>query len=145
MAEQVERLESTPEFRAALAQGIHAFHAEAVPLDQRRIAFRVTEADGALAAGLSAVLSWGWMFVEAVWVAPPRRGEGLGARMLAAAEAEAARQGCHSAWLDTFRAREFYLAQGYEEFAALPGYPGGQARHFLRKALPAICEAATDG
>ncbi|MGG5810481.1 GNAT family N-acetyltransferase [Falsiroseomonas sp. CW058] len=123
------------ELRAALLEGILAFHDRTVPLDRRRFALRVEDAAGVLVAGLAATLSWQWMFVEAVWVAEDRRGQGLGRVMLARAEAEARARGCHSAWLDTFQARAFYLAQGYEEFGALTDYPPGQVRSFLRKRL----------
>jgi hypothetical protein len=56
---------------------------------------------------------------------------------LARAEAFAVVTRCHSAWLDTFQARNFYLRHGYREFGALEGYPQGQTRYFLRKALSA--------
>jgi GNAT superfamily N-acetyltransferase len=125
-----------PTLRAALAEGIHGFHARTVPLDQRRFGLRI-EAGGELVAGFCGVLSWQWLFVEALWVAEARRGQGLGARLLARAEAHALAEECHSAWLDTFQARDFYLAQGYESFGALEDYPPGQTRHFLRKRLGA--------
>ena len=60
---------------------------------------------------------------------------------LAQAEARAVAAGCHSAWLDTFQARGFYLALGYQEFGALNDYPPGQTRYFFCKRLA----AAPDG
>lgn len=121
--------------RAQLAEGIHAFHARTVPLDARRFALALRDEAGGLAAGFCGALSWGWMFVEALWVAEAWRGQGLGAALLARAEAHARAEGCHSAWLDTFQARRFYEARGYTLFGELEDYPPGQSRSFLRKRL----------
>jgi len=66
-----------------------------------------------------------------------RRGEGLGAKLLAAAEDVARERGCGHAWLDSygFQAPQFYLKQGYEIFGTLPDYPRGVERVFLCKRL----------
>ncbi len=124
-------------FRADLGQLINAFHAETVPFQARRFGLRLLGADGALAGGLSGVMSWGWLFVDAVWVHPDRRGQGAGRALLARAEAYAAEEGCHSVWLDTFQARGFYEALGYTAFGTLEDYPGPQTRAFMRKRLAA--------
>ena len=50
-----------------------------------------------------------------------------------AEEAHKTAHGCHSAWLDTFRAKAFYLALGYEPFGVLDNYPVGQSRIFMKK------------
>lgn len=50
------------------------------------------------------------------------------------AENHAVAKGCHSAWLDTFQARGFYEAVGYELFGMLNDYPAGQTQYFLEKA-----------
>lgn len=123
------------ETRGALAQAINAHHARTVPPDQRRIAWLLRDEAGAIAAGLIGVLSWRWLFVEALWVEEARRGQGLGARLLAQAEDAAREAGAIGAWLDTFQAAGFYRARGYEEFGALEDYPPGQARRFFRKRL----------
>ena len=78
---------------------------------------------------------WGWMFVDAVWVDPHRRGAGIGRVLMRQAERHAVAAGCHSAWLDTFQAEAFYRALGYEEFGRLDDYPNGQSRRFFRKRL----------
>jgi GNAT superfamily N-acetyltransferase len=124
------------ELRGALARGINAFHAATVPQDSRRFAF-MAEAGNALAGGIVGVLAWEWLFVEALFVADAWRGQGLGQALLARAEAHAALQGCHSAWLDTFQAKGFYERAGYRAFGSLPQYPAGQVRWFMRKGLRA--------
>jgi len=132
----VATLEADPPggFRAELAAAIHAFHGRTVPYEARR--FGIAVRDGArLVAGMTGLVAWDWLFIEAVWVDDAARGQGLGRRMLAQAEAHARDQGCHSAWLDTFQAEGFYLALGYERFGVLEAYPARQSRAFLRKRL----------
>jgi GNAT superfamily N-acetyltransferase len=123
------------EIRAALGRQINDFHARTVPHDSRRFALLVRGADEALIAGLVATLSWGWLFIEALWVSDALRGQGMGRRLMGRAEAHALAEGCHAAWLDTFQARDFYLALGYAPFGVLDDYPPGQSRHFLKKSL----------
>jgi len=73
----------------------------------------------------------------AIWVHEKLRGRRLGSRLLAAAEAEAVRRGCHQMHLDTHRyqAPDFYRRQGYDVIGELPGWPGADVRIFLRKRL----------
>lgn len=123
------------ETRRELGAAINAFHAQTVPLDQRRFALLVHDTGAQLVAGLSASTAWTWLFVEALWVTDARRGQGLGRALMARAEVEARMLGCRQAWLDTFQARGFYEALGYTAFAELEDYPPGQARVFLRKSL----------
>jgi len=122
-------------FRAELGQFINMFHAETVPFSASRFALRLEDKDSRLVGGLSGVMSWGWLFVDAVWVHPDLRGKGAGWVLMAHAESHAAATGCHSAWLDTFQARGFYEAIGYRVFGTLEDYPASQTRYFLRKRL----------
>ena len=133
----------SPETRGALGVEINAFHAQTVPLEIQRFAFLLRGEGGQLAAGLSGSLSWQWLFVEALWVGAAWRGRGVGRALLMRAEAHAGSNGCHSVWLDTFQARGFYMGQGYEEFGALPDYPAGQTRYFLRKRLAGPADDAS--
>lgn len=122
-------------FRAELAGHIHAFHGLTVPHAARRFALARRDAEGRLLAGFSGVMSWGWLFVEALWVDAALRGHGVGRQLMERAEAHARAEGCHAAWLDTFQAEGFYRALGYERFGVLEDYPAGQSRAFLRKRL----------
>ena len=130
-------LDSAPsvETRRTLGDAIDAYHARAVPQDAKRFALLLRDQDDRLAGGCSGVLSWQWLFVDALWVGDIWRGRGIGRALLIRAEARAVAAGCHSAWLDTFQARDFYLALGYRQFGALDDYPPGQSRYFLRKRL----------
>jgi GNAT superfamily N-acetyltransferase len=126
-----------PETRATLAREINDFNSRAFPYAPTRFAFLSRDDAGTLQAGMMGTLSWGWLFVEAVWVSDALRGAGIGRALMAAGEQHARKAGCHSAWLDTFQARDFYLGLGYETFGVLDDYPPGQQRTFMRKALQA--------
>lgn len=133
------RLEFDPapaaDIRGHLAREINDFHSRSVPHESRRFALLVRGGGREVAAGLIGVISWQWLLIEAVWVGDALRGHGVGRTLMARAEAHAEAEGCHSAWLDTFQAREFYLKIGYEVFGRLDDYPPGQGRSFLRKRL----------
>ena len=92
---------------------------------------------GALVGGLVAETGRGALFIDLFWLAPDQRRQGLGSRLLAAAEAEARRLGCRVAWLDTydFQARAFYERHGYLLFGELDGLANGHRRLFLKKRL----------
>jgi ribosomal protein S18 acetylase RimI-like enzyme len=128
-------LDPPADLRAELGRRIDAFHDQTVPFQSNRFTLRLDDPDGGLVGGLSGVLSWGWLFVHALWVDEAARGQGAGRTLMARAERHAAARGCHAAWLDTFQARGFYEAIGYTVFGTLEDYPEGQTRYFLRKPL----------
>jgi len=123
------------ETRATLAHEINDFNSRAFAYAPTRFAFLSRDGSGTLLAGVMGTISWGWLFVEAVWVGDALRGRGVGRALMAAAERHARMAGCHSVWLDTFQARDFYLRLGYDAFGVLDNYPHGQQRTFMRKAL----------
>jgi GNAT superfamily N-acetyltransferase len=121
--------------RRLIWSAIEAFHGRTVPGGTERFALLVRDPAGELAAGLSAALYWGWLFVDGLWVGEALRGQGIGRALMARAEEHAIGRGCHSAWLDTFQAQNFYARLGYASFGVLEDYPPGQSRHFMRKRL----------
>ena len=111
--------------------------ADVGPSERRPLVVFGRADDGSLIAGLNGYTAWGWLYVQWLWVAAARRGEGLAGRLLRAAETEARGRGCHGALIDTFSplAEKVYRRQGYEVFGALDDFPMGRRRLFLKKAL----------
>lgn len=134
------RVEDEPrrEDMARLDERLYEFNAAASGVDDgRRLAVFVRDASGEIVAGMHGWTWGGTGFVQTLWVREDLRGHGLGARILAAAEAEAKRRGCHQMHLDShsYQAPGFYRRLGYEVIAELPGWPGDDTRIFFRKAL----------
>ena len=92
---------------------------------------------GAITGGLLGGTYWDWLHVDILWVREDARRQGLGKRLLAAAEEEAVRRGCRHAHVDTldFQAPDFYLRQGYTVWGVLEDLPPGHRRIFLKKEL----------
>jgi len=126
-----------PETRATLAREINVFHSRTVPHESRRFAVLLRDGEGVIKAGVMGTMSWSWLFIEAMWVDDSLRGRGVGRRLMDRAGAHALAEGCHSVWLDTFQAKDFYLALGFEVFGELEAYPAAQSRAFMRKRLAA--------
>lgn len=140
MTSEALRVEDTPrrEDIAGLDARLYEFNAAASGVDDGRwLAVFVRDADGEIVAGLHGWTWGGTGFVQTLWVREDLRGRGLGARILAAAEAEALHRGCHQMHLDShsYQAPGFYRRLGYEVIGELPGWPGEDTRIFLRKAL----------
>jgi len=66
------------------------------------------------------------------------RGQGLASALIAEAEAEAQRRGCHQIVLFTHavNASDRWPRHGYELVARVDGYPVGDAALWFRKPLP---------
>lgn len=129
-----------PEFEAvgAIQRGLHAFNQEmGGDYDRRPVTLLVRDAPGASRGGLLGMTYWDWLFIDWLFLQRDARGGGLGAGLLARAEAIARERGCRNAYTDTFSFQnpEFWRRNGYEEFGRLEGLPEGHARIWFRKAL----------
>ena len=93
--------------------------------------------DGNIIGGILGGTYWGWMYVDILWVREDHRRNGIGSRLLAEAEKEAVRRGCHHVHLDTmsWQAPDFYKKHGYEVIGILPDIPDGNQKFLLMKAL----------
>ncbi|MGO4572224.1 GNAT family N-acetyltransferase [Microvirga sp. 2TAF3] len=87
--------------------------------------------------GLWAQSRWGGFHIDMLVVPESLRGQGIGSRLMQAAEAEARRRGCGHMWLDTysFQARPFYERFGFAVFGELDGPAPIYPRFFMRKIL----------
>lgn len=93
--------------------------------------------NGAIVAGVAGGMWGGYLEIQNLWVRDDLRGQGLGRRLLLAAEAEARARGCTQVLLDThdFQAPGFYQKHGYEIFGTFEGIGGRFNRYYLRKTL----------
>ncbi len=87
--------------------------------------------------GLYGKISYGWMFIELLSVPDSMRAQGMGTRLMLAAEEAALLKGCVGIWLDTFsfQAPGFYRKLGFVEFGHMADYPPGHQRYFFQKRL----------
>ena len=87
--------------------------------------------------GIRATCYWNTLHIELLWLSEKSRGTGIGAKMVAKAEAFAIEHGFEQAFLTTtsWQAKPFYEKQGYSLMATLPDYPKGHASHFMTKKL----------
>jgi ribosomal protein S18 acetylase RimI-like enzyme len=71
------------------------------------------------------------------WVEESRRRQGLGTKLLQAAEEEARRRGCTQIMLMTFsfQAPAFYERHGFEVVATIDNHPRGHRNFLMRKRL----------
>ncbi len=88
--------------------------------------------------GLWALSLWGSFYIGLVVAPKDARGQGLGAELMAQAEAEALARGCRQMWLDTyaFQAAPFYASLGFEQFGRIDGPAPMFPRVFMQKMLP---------
>jgi GNAT superfamily N-acetyltransferase len=124
--------------REVIASGIRAYNESRAGLSQASpLAVLLKDDSGQTVGGLWGRTSFGWLFVELLFVPEALRGRGYGLRLLEAAEHAAVARNCHAVWLDTydFQAVPFYERLGYREFGRLEDYPREHTRHFLRKDL----------
>ena len=77
------------------------------------------------------------MYIDILWVHEEYRKQGIGSRLLAAAEKEATLRGCHHVHVDTmsWQAPAFYQKYGYEVIGVLPDIPRGHQKYLLQKSL----------
>jgi GNAT superfamily N-acetyltransferase len=104
--------------------------------DEVELAIFVRDA-GRIVAGIS---GWTWgdcCELQSLWVEPSLRGRGMGTRLIAAAETEAAARGCsqtvHFTW--DFQTGRLYERSGYELVGRVEGFPSGTDVLWYRKRL----------
>ncbi len=129
----------TPEQMAVIADGLRAYNTRRAGRDDyRRLAVFVTDpATGSVIGGLYGGSYLGQLSIERVFLPEGLRGDRLGSRLIAMAEAEARRRGCSRITLNTLeiQAQGFYLKQGFTTAAMLQCAPPGVTRYVMTKKL----------
>ena len=121
----------------AVVGGLLAFNENQIgPSNEEPVKFVAFDVEGVV-GGVIGHTRWNWLYVAKLWVDERARGQGVGTKLLTAAEDLARKRGCVGASLDTFeyQARPFYEKLGYELFGTLDGYPPGSRQFYLRKKL----------
>ncbi len=130
--------DADPSDRGFVEQGLSAYNRQFTEDDSyTRLHVFLRDRDGQIVGGLLGGTYWGWLYVAILWLDESVRRGGWGTRLMAAAEAEALRRGCHHVHLDTmdFQALPFYRKLGFTLFGALKDMPLGHERYFLEKPL----------
>ena len=118
--------------------GLDSYDAsQSATVDWVPLALFARDAEGAIIAGLTGSTYWGYLYVGRLWTDDRFRNNGLGSRLLAQAEQEAQKRGCHSVYLMTgsFNALPFYQKRGYIIFGELQDMPIGHTQYFMYKKM----------
>lgn len=131
--------EPSPEAEKVIGDGLDQFNFQITGKQHARaLSVLIRDADtGNTLGGLIGRTSLGLFFADLIFVPEWLRGNGVGARIMRMAEAEAIKRGCIEAFLFTiaFQAPDFYRRLGYEEFGRIVSGPPDQARIFFRKTI----------
>ncbi|MEP6659676.1 MAG: GNAT family N-acetyltransferase [Acidimicrobiales bacterium] len=105
--------------------------------DGRGFTGLIHNAHGRVIAGISGFTWGGTAKIVNLWVDQPRRGEGLGSRLVLVAEQVARDRGCANVVLDThtFQAPELYRRLGYTEVGQFDDFPVGHGQVMFQKRL----------
>jgi GNAT superfamily N-acetyltransferase len=132
--------EPTPEQIQYLEDRLYEFNSGATGIqDGQWLAIFVKNEHGRIVAGICGNTWGGVCEIRQLWVEESGRRQGLGTRLLDAAEQEARRRGCRQIVLTTFtfQAPAFYAKRGFEILCAVDDCPRGHQNLLLRKYLSA--------
>jgi GNAT superfamily N-acetyltransferase len=114
------------------------------PAQPRLLVIPIRDDNGSVAGGLWGYTLFGWLHVQMLFVPQPLRRLGVGAALMASAEAEALERGCCGAYVDTFsfQAAPFYQRIGFTLFGKLDDCPPGHDRLYFHKRFDAAAGLA---
>ena len=128
-----------PRAEAVIRDGLSNYNVEKAGYrDQRPLAVLVRDrGNGEVVGGIIGRTSMGLLFIDRFFLPEAMRKQGLGSRVIKAAEEEGARRGCSRAILFTvsFQAPGFYQRQGYEVLGRIDCDPPGHTRFCMTKPL----------
>ena len=130
--------EPRPDDVQYLEDRIYEFNSAATGItDGAWLSILVRDDDDRIVAGICGNTWGGCLEIRQLWVDEARRRQGLGSRLLRAAEEEALARGCDRIFLATFsfQAPAFYARRGFDVVAAIDDHPRGHRNLLLRKRL----------
>ena len=113
-----------PEDLKILGDGLTAHSAEVgFGATWKDLAVFATDSNGGVRGGIVGNTGQGMLYIRLLWIHADERGKGLGRKLMAMAEAEGVKRGCHTAGVDTFsyQAPAFYPKLGYTQFGKVDG------------------------
>lgn len=122
----------------AVNAGLSAYNDRVLgPQQYEPMRLLVRDAEGQIVGGLLGELYYNWLYIAILWLHEDIRGQGLGRRLMATAEAYAASRGRTHVHVDTldFQAPLFYQRLGYTVWGELGPYGDGHTRYYLKKTL----------
>jgi GNAT superfamily N-acetyltransferase len=135
------------EAEAAIREGLSDYNLEKTGYrDYRALAILVRDPEtGEVVGGLLGGTSFGLLRIDRFFLPERLRKQGLGSRVIRAAEEEGRRRGCSRALLTTleFQAPGFYKRQGWEVLAEVAGDPPAPTRFLMTKSLVSQPDAST--
>jgi len=135
--EQVDGADN--DYFKTLQAGLRQYHQTqqiSGPHDTAYFSLRVRGANDETLGGLYALMYWGWLRIELLWLHEDIRGRGIGSQLLRQAEAIAREHDCQYVYTQVWEtALGFYLKRGYHRAGELVDYPPGHTYFTLRKEL----------
>jgi GNAT superfamily N-acetyltransferase len=147
-SELVITTEPTPGEIQYLEDRIYEFNSSSTGIaDGQWLAIMVKDENGRITAGICGNTWGGCLEIRQLWVEEARRNQGLGTRLLEAAQQEARQRGCRQVVLMTFtfQAPAFYAKHGFEVVAVMDDHPYGHKNLLLRKRLGKSMERGPQG
>jgi len=128
-----------PDLVKAIEQGLndHTLEHGAAPFVKVALSVCYRSAEGLVLGGLTGDTNWNVLCIDMLWVGVVQRGKGLARALIAEAEAEAVRRGCHTSylWTHSWQGENFYPKLGYESFVVWDNVPTGFRRTGFMKRL----------
>lgn len=122
----------------AVRRGLTAYNEQFTgQVPQQKLACFARNEANRVVGGAHGTVTWGWLYIERLWVDESLRGTGVGGEVLARLERLALADGVFRFHVGTtsFQALDFYLKQGYEVYAQLEDYPPGHTDYSLKKII----------
>jgi GNAT superfamily N-acetyltransferase len=120
----------------AIRAGLAAYNlAQTGQTDYHEVAVFVRDSAGSVIGGVFGEISWGWLYIDRLWLHESLRGQGYGKKLMTMIEQAARSHGVQGVYLTTtdFQALPFYRHLGYQVWGTLEDRPVGYGYHYLCK------------